>query len=108
MICGRRTNDGKVEVTIGGADLDSRTDLVNHSPDGFEWGYSGSGPSQLSLAIVAAVAGDGAALGCYRKFREACVSKIAGDSWQLPVYMVKQWVEHYEKNAGDALPLAVL
>ena len=24
----------------------------NHSPDGFNWGYGGSGPSQLALAIV--------------------------------------------------------
>ena len=23
----------------------------NHSPDGFNWGYSGSGPAQLALAI---------------------------------------------------------
>jgi hypothetical protein len=25
---------------------------VNHSPTGFEWGYYGSGPSQLSYAIL--------------------------------------------------------
>lgn len=28
--------------------------LANHSPTGFEWGYLGSGPSQLSLAIGSA------------------------------------------------------
>lgn len=26
--------------------------IINHSPDGFQWGYSGSGPSQLALAIL--------------------------------------------------------
>lgn len=26
--------------------------VTNHSPDGFAWGYGGSGPSQLSLAIM--------------------------------------------------------
>jgi len=26
--------------------------LYNHSPDGFEWGYGGSGPAQLALAIL--------------------------------------------------------
>ncbi|MHB1679972.1 MAG: DUF6166 domain-containing protein [bacterium] len=26
--------------------------LYKHSPDGFNWGYSGSGPAQLSLAIL--------------------------------------------------------
>jgi hypothetical protein len=27
--------------------------LVFHSPDGFEWGYGGSGPADLSLALLA-------------------------------------------------------
>lgn len=26
--------------------------ICNHSPDGFNWGYGGSGPAQLSLAIL--------------------------------------------------------
>jgi hypothetical protein len=26
--------------------------LWNHSPDGFEWGFGGSGPAQLALAIL--------------------------------------------------------
>lgn len=26
--------------------------IRNHSPDGFQWGYGGSGPSQLALAIL--------------------------------------------------------
>jgi hypothetical protein len=35
--------------------LDLRLDLARHSPTGFEWGYSGSGPAQLALAILADV-----------------------------------------------------
>ena len=26
--------------------------VYNHSPDGFNWGYGGSGPAQLALAIL--------------------------------------------------------
>jgi hypothetical protein len=26
--------------------------VFNHSPDGFNWGYAGSGPAQLALAIL--------------------------------------------------------
>jgi hypothetical protein len=26
--------------------------IANHSPDGFNWGYGGSGPAQLSLALL--------------------------------------------------------
>ena len=31
--------------------------VINHSPDGFNWGYGGSGPSQLALAIVLKLTG---------------------------------------------------
>src|SRR5262245_22144387 len=27
-------------------------ELRNHSPTGFEWGYGGSGPAQLALALL--------------------------------------------------------
>lgn len=40
-------------VTVDSALLDLRLDLRNHSPTGFEWGYCGSGPTQLALAILA-------------------------------------------------------
>lgn len=33
-------------------------ELRNHSPTGFEWGYGGSGPAQLALAILADHFGD--------------------------------------------------
>ena len=49
---GVRTDAGCV-VTVDGKPLGPRLDLFNHSPTGFEWGYFGSGPAQLALAIVA-------------------------------------------------------
>jgi len=27
-------------------------ELADHSPSGFEWGYGGSGPAQLALALL--------------------------------------------------------
>lgn len=39
-------------VFVEGASLDPRHDLRNHSPTGFAWGYGGSGPAQLALAIL--------------------------------------------------------
>jgi hypothetical protein len=48
---GRRVD---VEDETGAATpLNPRNDLCNHSPNGFEWGYEGSGPAQLALAILA-------------------------------------------------------
>jgi hypothetical protein len=42
------------EVWVNGEWLDPAPSLAvaNHSPDGFNWGYSGSGPAQLALAIL--------------------------------------------------------
>jgi hypothetical protein len=41
-------------VTIDGVSLDPRPSqrVWNHSPDGFNWGYGGSGPAQFALAIL--------------------------------------------------------
>ncbi len=50
-----------VEVWDGGRrirPLAPRLDLWNHSPTGFQWGYAGSGPAQLALALAADVLGD--------------------------------------------------
>lgn len=38
--------DGKIRP------LPPRFDVFEHSPCGFAWGYTGSGPSQLALAIL--------------------------------------------------------
>ncbi len=32
--------------------------VYNHSPDGFNWGYGGSGPAQLALAVCLRLTGD--------------------------------------------------
>jgi uncharacterized protein DUF6166 len=44
----------RVTVTRSGRTkpLDPRYDLRNNSPTGFAWGYNGSGPAQLALAIL--------------------------------------------------------
>jgi hypothetical protein len=41
-------------VTVDGRPLDPQPSqqVSNHSPDGFAWGYAGSGPAQLALAIL--------------------------------------------------------
>lgn len=42
------------EVLLDGKPLDPARSLKvrDHSPDGFNWGYGGSGPAQLALAIM--------------------------------------------------------
>ena len=53
-------------------------ELVNHSPSGFEWGYRGSGPAQLALALLLDYTGDEAfALDHYQELKTEVVSQLA-------------------------------
>lgn len=43
--------------------------VKNHSPDGFNWGYGGSGPSQLALAVMLELFPQRIALKKYQTFK---------------------------------------
>lgn len=58
--------------------------LRRHSPAGFEWGYTGSGPAQLALAVCHDLLRDReAALGVYQGFKRDVIANLAGDVWEL-------------------------
>lgn len=63
-------------VYIDGKKLEpSRSQQIfNHSPDGFQWGYLGSGPSQLALAILLEFTPEKEALKFYQIFKRLHVS----------------------------------
>lgn len=64
--------------------LDSRLDLYNHSPSGLEWGYNGSGPSQLALALLADYLGDdNRAKKLYQEFKRLVIANLNYDEWKL-------------------------
>jgi len=48
--------------------------IMNHSPDGFNWGYGGSGPAQLSLAILLEYLPIKEALSIYQDFKFSVVA----------------------------------
>jgi hypothetical protein len=73
-----------VRVTVDGRLLNPRQDLYNHSPDGFEWGYGGSGPAQLALAILADYLNDDEqALNLYQRFKWEVIATLPKKSWTL-------------------------
>ena len=69
-------------------ELPPRFDLANHSPTGFMWGYGGSGPSQLALALCASVVPDEVALQAYHDVKRKLVEPLRGADG-LPV---QEWV----------------
>lgn len=100
----RRDSEKGAHVRIvtdrGEAALPVRLDVSNHSPDGFEWGYGGSGPAQLALALcIDALGGNSPHNGpCYSTKSECYLSgdcvcgrsgnhnthecKRCGDTWE--------------------------
>ena len=90
---GHHSEDGSGIVEVDGTPLPWRLDLSNHSPTGLEWGYLGSGPAQLALAILADATGnDQLALRWHQKFK---LDKIAGldrdTPWIITADEVRRW-----------------
>jgi hypothetical protein len=66
--------DGQVHL------LNPRTDLEHCSPDGLSWGYRGSGPSQLAVAMLMEVLGNWERVQRIRhQFSDHFVSRIPQD-----------------------------
>jgi hypothetical protein len=79
-------------------ELPARQDLYNHSPQGFEWGYEGSGPAQLALAILADYLDDKRALagGLYQVFKRAVIAGLTGDSWTITDQLIDAFLAEHE------------
>lgn len=70
-------NLGGAVVTVDGKPLPPRFDLKTFSRTGFEWTYSGAGPRQLALALLADHLGDDArALALCDQFMKAVVAHL--------------------------------
>jgi len=70
--------------------LPMRLDLMNHSPSGFEWGYCGSGPAQLALALLADCLGDDVAQTCYQSFKAERIA-VLNREWVMTEEDIRNW-----------------
>lgn len=96
--------------------------VVYHSPDGFEWGYAGSGPSDLALNLLVDAVGPERGLcsecggkreqpvghycprcggrgvekfigECYQEFKFQVVAGLPRDGWVLTRAYIIDWLE---------------
>jgi hypothetical protein len=82
----------------GRRELDPRFDLRKHSMTGFEWGYAGSGPAQLALALAAdALGDDDRARDVYQQLKFKLVASLGGDTWSLTEGQVRAAVADIER-----------
>ena len=66
-------NDGQTEREYT---LPFYLEVVNHSPDGFHWGYNGSAPAQLAAAILMDLYGKS---DWYMQFKFDVISRLEMD-----------------------------
>lgn len=82
-----------------------RLDLADHSPTDFEWGYEGSGPAQLALALLADALGDeNRALALYPAFKEEVVAALPASAWRLSAFAIRE-TAHRLEDESTGVPL---
>jgi len=88
-----------VLVTVDGHPLNPRLDLWSHSPTGFEWGYLGSGPAQLALALLADhLNDDEEAVRLHQEFKQVVVANLDRRSWRLTGEQIQRIVNALKAN----------
>ena len=104
---GTRTSQGCI-VTVDGKPLNLRLDLWNHSPTGFEWGYGGSGPAQLALAILAhhyrdkdtLPPGDEVAISLHQRFKWLAVANLPRKGFEMDTNYVNLVISAIHKQGN--------
>jgi hypothetical protein len=98
--CTVRVIDESAELDY---ELPLRLDIRNKSPTGFEWGYDGSGPAQLALALVADVLRDDRDLpGVYQRVKRGLVNRFPKDGWTLTELELLEAIAQAKEEAGLA------
>ncbi len=100
----RRSEGGPQEVTIRNEPEGSVVPLHpawsqrlrNHSPDGFQWGYLGSGPAQLALALLLDCTRDEQlSLRHYQDFKFIVIA-VFNDDWAITQDEILNWLDSRE------------
>lgn len=99
-----RTKEGGMLVLRNGLPLSPEPSqkLVNHSPNGFSWGYSGSGPAQLALALLLDVTHNPSlAMNHHQCFKSEITAGFdMKASWTLTSTAIKHWVDNHGNPLG--------
>jgi len=87
-------NGATREVTIDGEILSpiKSQQVYNHSPDGFSWGYNGSGPAQLALALLLEATNEDEAIKFYQSFKFDIISDMP-ENFALPAEQIYEYLE---------------
>ena len=92
--------------TSGGSDGEALVDIpqvyVYHSPDGFEWGYGGSGPSDLALNILALFVPPPEAWRLHHYYKDAVIARVPAEGCTIEPGSVREWVAAFWAHEKEA------
>ena len=77
--------------------------VTHHSPDGFKWGYAGSGPSELALNILVVYIGEKRALPLHQEFKRSFLEAMPFEGGTIPRKVIVDWL----KRHGEEEPYGV-
>jgi Family of unknown function (DUF6166) len=82
------------KVWLAGIPLDPGPSqkVWNHSPDGFAWGYGGSGPAQLALAVLLKFTDARTAVENYQAFKWEIIFQLDQADFEVEINL-NPWLE---------------
>lgn len=101
-----RGPDGRHAVWSNGRLLDIQPSLAlrQMSPNGFSWGYAGSGPAQLALAILLDYTRSAQlAEQLFIRFKEEVIGRIKSNSWELSAEQLELWMGLQLRHLGRTI-----
>ena len=82
--------------------IDESLQIRRASPTGFNWGYGGSGPAQLALAICLLYLPAPKALAAHQLFKWQVVSKLKPD-FELDGEKLEHWFHNWRQHNPTAV-----
>lgn len=84
-----KDEDGYLVPVVSGVEHE----WVYHSPTGFEWGYSGSGPAELALNILIKFVDRETAFRLHQKFKEEFIAPMPEEGGEIYHKDILKWIE---------------
>lgn len=83
-------------------ELEESQKVYSHNTREFSWGYPGSGPSQLALAILLKAVEPAVALKFYQHFKREIIADLPEDDFEIEID-IKLWIKKQEliQNHGN-------
>lgn len=90
------------EVWVNGKLLspEKSLEVCNHSPTGFSWGYGGSGPAQLALAILLKYLSKEKVVALYQDFKREVIARFPEGDFETEVDL-RTWLADIARDYRD-------